>query len=185
MSESNYKLDQNLPYSSATVKKLVETLKANSIKIPNKSQKPALYKLFYYLCQTKNYSIIPKAKNHMSIVEYIKLHTSKSKRTKRQQEKTKPPTKRLQIDNNLNKINTDMDTSDEFDTMPETDIEDTTTLPPQPIRCSTPNEIIIIEDDIYNNNLNQQNQEPTSIDNQIFENNSKFENVSLNDDIYK
>ena len=183
MSQPVYPLDQNLPYSSATCKKLENTLKAHKITIPNKFPKPALYKQFYFLCQTKNYSIIPNSKNHMAIDDYVKLHTTKSSNAKRKQSKNKPPKKRQQVENH-EKTDTDMDlsgNSDEHNTIPETDIDDTTSLPPRPIRFSTPNEIISIDDDIYENN---QNQNPISIDEKIFENNSKYEKMSLDDDIY-
>ena len=180
-----YYLNQHLPYTTATVKKLEETLKTNNIDIPKKSQKPALYKLFYYLCQSKNHSIIPKNKEHLTLAEYIKLHTNKSSNKKRRKEKTKPPTKRVQIEKNQAKTVTEMDLSgntDEYDTMPETDTDDTTSHPPQPIGFSTPNEVISFEDEIYENNHAQN---PISFDDQMFENNSKCEEVSLEDDIYK
>ena len=180
-----YSLNQHLPYSTATVKKLEETLKTNNINIPKKSQKPALYKLFYFLCQSKNHSIIPKNKEQMTIVEYIKLHTNKSTKTKRRKEKMKPPTKRLQTEKNQAKTVTEMDVSgnsDDYDTMPETDDQDdTTSHPPQPIGYSTPKETISFEDEIYENNHAQK---PISFDDQMFENNSKCVEVSLEDDIY-
>ena len=182
-SKDAYDLNQQLPYITAKCKRLEKTLHDHKITIPQKSLKPVLYRLFYFLCQKTNYSIIPTSKKHLTIDAYIALHTVKNKKssTKRKNDKTKPPKKRIELE--PEKSSTDMeDNSDgdaaEFNTMEETDNEDEIN---EPLRTSTPTEIISIDDDIYENNKNQLQ---ISFDEKMYEKNSKHESISLDDDIY-
>ena len=176
-----YKLDQPMTFASAKVKNLEKTLNNHEIRIPPKALKPELYRLFYYLCQTKKYSIIPKSKNQMNIDDYIKLHTTKSNTRKRKTNKAAPPTKRQQEDKNEPQPADAMNDSDqplEYCTMNETDHGE----PPRPLRTSTPTEIISIDDDIVDENFNEVQ---FSFDEKIFEkNSSKLESISLNDNIF-
>ena len=170
-----YEITEKLTYINAKCKNLEITLTNHKINIPKKSQKPDLYKLFYYLCKTNTFSIIPTDKANYDINDYISLHTTKKTPKKRKKDPTEHPhphkTRKQQQDTNATD-NDDMN-DENYDNKQQPKIN-------QPSNQEI-TEIISIDDDVY---INNNNQEKLSLDENIFEINSQQESMSLDDDIY-